>query len=160
FPCSHICGQQESVMRCTSLRLPLPGLFLAAVCLCLAGSRASAVEVRFARHPDYHDGKIVFSYLGDIWSAKEDGSNPQRLTVNTAHDVPPRFPPDGKWVAFSSNRSGNYDVFVIPAEGGKPKQLTFHSAGDTVVGWTRDSRRVVFSSARGRVYPGIPSLYE
>jgi tricorn protease len=48
----------------------------------------------------------------------------------------------------------------MPAEGGPAKRLTYHSASDTVVGWSRDSKRVIFSSARGRVYPGIPSLYE
>src|SRR2546425_742719 len=76
-----------------------------------------------------------------------------------ARDVSPRFSPDGKRIAFSSNRYGNYDVFVMPAEGGEPKQLTFHSAADTVVGWSRDSHYVIFNSARGRVYPGVLSLY-
>jgi tricorn protease len=123
---------------------------------------ASAVwakPIQIPRHPDYHDGKIVFSYLSDIWVVNDDGSNPRRLTVHTARDVFPRFSPDGKWIAFSSNRYGNYDVFVIPAEGGEAKQLTFHSASDTVVGWSRDSRYVIFSSARGAIYPGVASLY-
>jgi tricorn protease len=132
----------------------------AVAALALSASRSEATEVKLARHPDYHDGKIVFSYLGDLWLADEDGSNPRRLTVHRARDVHPRFSPDGKWIAFSSDRYGNYDVFVIPAAGGKAKRLTYHSASDTVVGWTRDSRRVIFSSARGRLYPGIPNLYE
>jgi tricorn protease len=121
---------------------------------------ALAGEIKLARHPDYHQGKIVFSYLGDLWLVNEDGSQPRRLTVNRARDVHPRFSPDGKWIAFSSNRYGNYDVFVIPAQGGTPKQLTFHSAADTVVGWSRDSRRIIFTSPRGLLYPNIPNLYE
>jgi tricorn protease len=133
---------------------------LLAVLLCLVGVPALAAEVKLARHPDYHGGKIVFSYLGDLWLVNEDGSHPRRLTVNRARDIHPRFSPDGKWIAFSSNRYGNYDVFVMPASGGTPKQLTFHSAADTVVGWSRDSRRILFSSARGILYPGIPNLYE
>src|SRR5881396_621918 len=111
---------------------------LASILLLLAGS-AFAREVKLARHPDYSNGKIVFSYLGDLWTVGEDGSNPQRLTVHSARDVYPRFSPDGKQIAFSSNRYGNYDVFVMPAEGGPAKQLTFHPGNDTVVGWTRDS---------------------
>jgi tricorn protease len=121
---------------------------------------ADARPVRLARHPDYHDGKIVFAYRGDIWVAKEDGTDPRRLTVHPAHDSHPRFSPDGKWIAFSSNRYGNDDVFVMPAIGGEPKRLTFHSAPDTVVGWSPDSTKVVFTSARGRLFPGIPNLYE
>jgi len=136
-------------------RLALLGL-LALLSPSIAWSR----PIRIPRHPDYHDGKIVFSYLGDLWVVREDGSSPRRLTVHPARDVHPRFSPDGRWIAFSSARYGNYDVFVMPAEGGPAKRLTFHSAQDTVVGWSRDSRRVVFSSARGLVYPGVVSLYE
>jgi tricorn protease len=120
----------------------------------------AAAEVKLLRHPSYHNGKVAFSYLGDIWVANEDGSNPQRLTVHKARDVYPRFSPDGKWIAFSSNRYGNYDVFVIPAEGGYPARLTFNSAADIVVGWTADSKKVLFQSSRGLMYPGIPNLYE
>lgn len=120
----------------------------------------TAAEVKLLRHPSYHNGKVAFSYLGDIWVANEDGSNPQRLTVHKARDVYPRFSPDGKWIAFSSNRYGNYDVFVISAGGGSPKQLTFNSAQDIVVGWSADSKNVLFQSSRGLMYPGIPNLYE
>ncbi|HYT88727.1 MAG TPA: S41 family peptidase [Gemmataceae bacterium] len=133
---------------------------VAASLVFLFAAHAGAAEVKLARHPDYHNGKVVFSYLGDLWSVNEDGSTPHRLTVHRARDVHPRFSPDGKWIAFSSDRYGNHDVFVMPAEGGKAKRLTYHSAADTVVGWTRDSKRVVFSSARGQLYPGIPNLYE
>jgi tricorn protease len=120
----------------------------------------AAAEVKLLRHPSYHNGKVAFSYLGDIWIANADGSNPQRLTVHKARDVYPRFSPDGKWIAFSSNRYGNYDVFVISVDGGTPKRLTFNSAADLVVGWTADSKKVQFQSSRGLMYPGIPNLYE
>ena len=49
----------------------------------------------------------------------------------------------------------------MPAAGGNTaKRLTYTQRPDTVVGWSRDSKRVVFNRARGRVYPGIPSLYD
>ena len=122
---------------------------------------AAAAPVKLARHPDYHAGKIAFSYLGDIWVAGEDGSNVVRLTDNTGRDVYPRFSPDGKWIAFSSNRYGNYDVFVVSAAGGTPKRLTYHTGNDEVVGWTRDSQSVVFRSARGDgAFPSVATLYE
>ncbi len=120
----------------------------------------SAAETKLLRHPSYHNGKVAFSYLGDIWVANDNGSGVQRLTVHRARDIYPRFSPDGQWIAFSSNRHGNYDVFVMPAAGGQARQLTFHSAPDTVVGWSPDSKRVVFQSLRGTMYPGIPNLYE
>src|SRR5436190_10703053 len=91
---------------------------LAAVVLVAAVSAAAAEPIKLARHPDYHAGKIVFSYLGDLWVANEDGTGARRLSDHTARDIYPRFSPDGKWIAFSSNRYGNNDVFVVPAEGG------------------------------------------
>ena len=70
--------------------------------------------------PGLSRGRVAFSYLGDIWTANEDGTGVQRITDNSAREVYPRFSPDGRWIAFSSNRYGNYDVFVVPATGGTP----------------------------------------
>jgi tricorn protease len=127
----------------------------------IAAAVAQAKPIHIPRTPDYHNGKIAFGYLGSIWVVNEDGSNPRRLTVNSSHDEFPRFSPDGKWIAFSSDRYGNNDVFIIPAEGGEAKQLTFNSSPDTVVGWTRDSRNVIFTSPRGGgQFPGVAMLYQ
>jgi tricorn protease len=119
-----------------------------------------AADTKLLRHPTYHGGKVGFSYLGDIWTANDNGSGVERLTVHKARDIYPRFSPDGKWIAFSSNRYGNYDVFVMPVAGGPARQLTFHTGSDNVVGWTPDSKRILFQAARGRLYPGIYNLYE
>ncbi len=132
--------------------------------LIVIGLRAAGPNaglIRLARYPDYHAGKITFSYLGDIWLANEDGSNIQRLTDNTAREVFPRFSPDGRTIAFSSNRYGNYDVFTVPATGGTPSRLTYHTGADVVVGWTRDSRNVLFRATHGEAaFPEVPSLYQ
>ncbi len=121
----------------------------------------TAAPVRLARHPDYHSGRVVFSYLGDIWIANEDGSNVVRLTDNLAREVYPRFSPDGRSIAFSSNRYGNNDVFVMSATGGAPRRLTYHTGGDDVVGWTRDSEGVIFRAARGDgAFPTVATLYK
>src|SRR2546428_5208894 len=111
-------------------------------------SLALAREAKLVPYPSYNNGRIAFTYLGDIWTADENGQNVQRLTVNKARDAYPKFSPDGKWIAFSSDRNGNLDVYIVPAEGGQPKQLTFHSADDNVQGWTPDSKSVLFTSQR------------
>jgi tricorn protease len=122
---------------------------------------AAHAEVRLLRHPSYSKGKVAFSYLGDIWTANENGSGVERLTDHKARDIYPRFSPDGNWIAFSSNREGNYDVYVIPATGGKARQLTFHSANDDVVGWTPDGKKVLFTSSRGKgAFPSVATLFE
>ena len=99
-----------------------PALRRALLCALVAPALASAEPIRFARYPAIsNDGTIAFSYHGDIWLANSDGSNSRRLTAHIARDINPRFSPDGKWVAFSSNRMGNNDVFVVPATGGEPR---------------------------------------
>jgi tricorn protease len=105
-------------------------------------------EAQLVRYPDYHQGRIAFTHMADIWLVDENGRNLQRLTAHAARDINPRFSPDGKWIAFSSDRNGNLDVFVVPVQGGLPRQLTFHSADDTTLGWTPDSKAVLFSAQR------------
>jgi tricorn protease len=122
---------------------------------CLVSSASAQEPIRFARTPDISpDGKLVaFSYLGDIWTVEAIGGVARPVTMHEAHDINPVFSPDGKWIAFSSNRYGQYDVFVVPAVGGKPRRLTFDSAHDMVTGWTPDGKGVVFSSPRSTAYP-------
>src|SRR4051812_7833991 len=125
--------------------------------LVFCAATAFAKEARLVRYPHYHEGRVAFSYLGDIWVADEDGRNVQRLTVNRARDVYPRFSPDGKWIAFSSDRNGNLDVYVMPSTGGSVKQLTFHSSEDSVLNWSPDGRSILFSADRGEGF--LPMLY-
>src|SRR5690606_21270087 len=113
---------------------------LAATLLAALPAVSSADPIRFMRDPHISHGLIAFSYQGDIWVANADGTNPRRLTTHRAHDIAPRFSPDGRWIAFSSDRMGNYDVYVVPVEGGVPEQLTFYTGGDNVQYWTPDGR--------------------
>jgi len=141
----------------------LSALVFVTALLVVAFGRAShtSAPIKLARHPDYHAGKIAFSYLGDIWTANEDGTSPQRVSDHRGHEMYPRFSPDGRWIAFSSNRYGNNDVFVVPATGGAPRRLTFHTGNDEVVGWSRDSQRVLFRTAHGDgAFPNVATLYE
>jgi len=121
-------------------------------------SAAQTTEpARFLRFPAFSpDGKrVAFSYLGDIWVAPVEGGMATRLTVHPAHDIRPRFSPDGKWLAFNSNREGNYDIYLMPAAGGRPKRLTYHSADDMLGDWSPDGRWIVFSSNRDHRFTQI-----
>jgi tricorn protease len=119
----------------------------------------AAEPIRYARFPHVsNDGTIAFSYHGDIWLAGADGSNPRRLTAHVGRDISPRFSPDGRWIAFTSNRFGNNDVFVVPAAGGEPRQLTFHGGDDDVRYWTPDGGGIVFNASRS-AHPFLSPLY-
>ncbi|MGQ0736436.1 MAG: S41 family peptidase [Acidobacteriota bacterium] len=123
----------------------------------LSAPRAAVPESKLVRYPHVHNGRIAFTYLGDIWTASETGQDVRRITVHRARDVYPRFSPDGKWIAFSSDRNGGMDVFIVPVEGGVPTQLTYHSTDDTLLAWTPDSKTVLFASNRAEDF--TPKLY-
>ena len=134
-----------------------------AVCLLgmIAGPTAAQEPIQFARMPDISpDGKLVaFSYLGDIWVVEAIGGVARHVTMHEKHDVYPVFSPDGRHLAFSSNRHGGYDVFVVPVQGGRPTRLTHDSADDYVTSWTPDGKRVLFSSGRSTDFPFGFGLY-
>jgi len=70
-------------------------------------------------HVDVHpDGKnLVFSLLGDLYLLPIAGGEAQRLTSGPAYDVQPRFSPDGRWIAFASDRSGVENVWICDLAG-------------------------------------------
>jgi tricorn protease len=141
----------------TSMCRLLPALVVCLVPLPVLGQE----PIQMGRMPDISpDGKLVaFSYLGDIWVVEAIGGIARPVTMHRAHDIYPCFSPDGRWIAFSSNRYGQYDVFVIPVHSGKPRRLTFDSADDLVCGWSPDGKSVLFASARSTAFPRVPELY-
>ncbi len=110
---------------------------------------------------------IVFSFRGNLYRVNAKGGTAVPLTLDSSRDFMPVWSPDGKQIAFASDRHGNDDVFVMPANGGPAIRLTFHSSGDYPSDFTPDSRAVIFSSARTdapdcRLFPtrALPELYQ
>lgn len=95
------------------------------------------------------DGKkLAFVYRGDIWIADSSGGRATPLTRNVAMDAYPQFSPDGNWISFSSLRTGNWDIFLIPAVGGDVKQMTYYSGSEISFGWSPDGKSLIFNGAR------------
>ena len=75
--------------------------------------------------------------------------------------VYPRFSPDGQWIAFSSNRDGNYDVYVMPGSRRQAAAAHLPQRQRHVVGWTPDGKKIIFSSTRGNgAFPTVATLWE
>ena len=128
------------------------GLFLAACSLSLSGAGAKE-PIRLATGPALSpDGAtLVFSWVGDLWSVPSGGGKATPLTRNPAAERTPEFSPDGKKLAFTSDRTGSALPYVMPAEGGEPKQVGFHSSGYAVEGWSPDGN----SGSSGGSVPGV-----
>jgi hypothetical protein len=69
-------------------------------------------------------GTIVFDLLGDLYTLPITGGAATRLTSGMAHDAQPRWSPDGKRIAYVSDRSGNDNVWIISADARDTLQLT------------------------------------
>ncbi|MEM7152585.1 MAG: amidohydrolase family protein [Myxococcota bacterium] len=74
------------------------------------------------------DGKtIVFDLLGDLYTIPIEGGEAKSLTSGMAWDMQPRFSPDGKWIAFTSDRGGGDNLWLLPLDGGDARQVTDES---------------------------------
>jgi tricorn protease len=116
--------------------------------------------IRIGRYPAASpDGsRFCFTYQGNLWMSPIDGGPATRLTANDSYDSSPRWSPDGKWIAFNSDREGGTQVFLIPAVGGPARQVTFHSAPTLVHDWFPDGKRLVVTSTRETFRQSIYSL--
>ncbi|MCA9707390.1 MAG: PD40 domain-containing protein [Myxococcales bacterium] len=91
------------------------------------------------------DGKtIVFDLLGDLYTLPITGGSARSLTSGLAWDMQPRFSPDGQWIAFTSDRGGGDNVWVMPAGGGEPRAVTSESFRLlNAPAWSPDGRTIV-----------------
>src|SRR5438105_3263377 len=108
------------------------------ICLLLVTASASAREpIRLANNPALspNGAELAFDWNGDIWSVPTAGGVAKQLTAHPARDSQPKFSPDGKRIAFVSDRDGSNQVYVMAESGGTPRQVTFHTAGFTLHGW-------------------------
>jgi len=71
------------------------------------------------------DGKLIaFDLLGDIYTMPIAGGTPTRIAEGLAYDHQPRFSPDGKRIAFTSDRGGGDNIWVMNLEGSDKRQVT------------------------------------
>src|SRR6184192_3707173 len=151
-----------------------------ALCCLIAASLVSITAVsaqdlpdttRLLRFPATNGTQIVFCYAGEIYTVGKDGGFARRLTSGPGYSSFPRFSPDGKQIAFTSQYDGNTEVYVMPAEGGAPKRLTTSATlgrddisdrmgpNNLVMAWENAKPLVVFRSRMKSFNDFIGSLF-
>lgn len=122
-------------------------LLLSAFALCFAGTIAAQEAPLWMRYcalsPD--GTTIAFTYKGDIYTVPSTGGRATQITTNPAFDTTPVWSPDGKQIAFASDRMGSLDVFVVAKEGGVPQRLTTHSGSEKPVAY-KDDKHILFTA--------------
>ncbi len=101
-------------------------------------------------------------YRSAIWVAPVDGGEAQRFTSGTANASSPEWSPDGRWLAFVSERESEAtgkdakkqgkdkpQIWVLPVNGGEARQLTFMEHGASSPVWSSDSKSLLFSAQVG-----------
>jgi tricorn protease len=91
--------------------------------------------------------EIAFVSGGDIWTVSADGGTAQLLVSHLATESKPMYSPDGKRLAFVSNRTGGGDIYILNLETSDLQRLTFDDATDQLDAWSRDGNWIYFSSS-------------
>ena len=114
---------------------------------------------RLLRQPTIHENYVAYTYGSDIWVTNLENGQTKRITNTGAIESNPVFSPDGKTIAFTSNRSGTASVFIVPTEGGTPTRLTYYPSSAIVSGWTPNGDEILYSTSRETAPSGYGRLW-
>ena len=121
-------------------------LFLLLLALMIAwDSTAQGLEPRIVFESN-HDGNWFGNW--DIYSMDLNGNNLLQLTDDPAYDKHPACSPDGRRIAFRSERNLTPDLYAMDSDGNNVVRLTHDNFLETRPGWSPDGTRIAFSNFR------------
>jgi Tol biopolymer transport system component len=88
----------------------------------------------------------------EVFIADADGSNARNLTNHPAFDGWPAWSPDGKLIAFASNRNARYQIFVMKPDGSDVRLVANTEGRATVPRWSPDGRTIYFTNCVSKDY--------
>jgi tricorn protease len=90
--------------------------------------------------------EIAFATGGDIWTAPLSGGDARLLVSHVATESHPVYSPDGRTLAFVSDRTGGGDIYLLTLANGDLRRLTFDDGNELLDGWSRDGEWIYYSS--------------
>ena len=130
---------------------------LATLAIAIAISASAQTTPLWMRHCAISPNgeSIVFSYKGDIFCVSTEGGTARQLTSNPAYDAHPIWSPDGQKIAFTSNREGSLDIYIMDKNGGEPRRLTTDSGNEVPMAFLNDEQ-ILFNA---NIMPTAKSIY-
>jgi tricorn protease len=99
--------------------------------------------------------RVAVAARGDIWTAPAENGVPRNLTrTDGVAERSPSWSPDGKWIAYFSDETGEYELWAMPADGkGDRRQLTKDGGPfKTDIQWFPDSKKLIYQDKTGSAY--------
>ncbi len=84
-------------------------------------------------------------YLTQVWMANADGSDAYQMTFGDKSSANPDWSPDGKWIAFTSSRSGKNNLYLLRSTGGEAEMITDVKSGVGGFAWSPDGKWIAFT---------------
>jgi Tol biopolymer transport system component len=116
-----------------------------------SGGEYRLVEGQRARWSPTNADEFVFTRRDSgVWTINKCSINGSAvmLNLNGADNFDPEFSPDGKYIAYTSNKNGSSDIWIMRADGSDANWLDNHGAVDCQPVWTPDGRSLIFTSSR------------
>ena len=94
-----------------------------------------------SHHAEENDGQSI------VYTVPVEGGTPQKITMQGPSYLH-GWSPDGKWLTYTAQREGDYDIYIIPSEGGEEIRLTTAPGLDDGSEYTPDGKYIYFNSVR------------
>ena len=134
---------------------------LTAVSIIVLGLSHVAAQSRVEPKPYFTEpaispdrAEIAFASGGDIWAVGIAGGDARLLVSNAANESQPEYSPDGKTLAFVSDRTGGGDIYLLTLATGDVRRLTFDDGNEQLDGWSRDGQWIYYTSSSREIAGG------